>query len=205
LSSPIHSAGRTTFFFFFLLTGHFLCWARRLLFFVCLLPLSSVSTRHFFCCSVRSLPLLLAAWRAVFFLSFPVPSLPLLGAHIFFCLLPLSSVSARHFFICSVRSLLLCWARAEFFLDASAQPARHAADFFSLCSVTSPHSHACVSGAPAIFFSCPVASGQQQLHAQFFCHSHTLLPCAQPFVLVTSRCVTSAARKIFFCHFRAEV
>jgi hypothetical protein len=31
-----------------------------------------------------------------------------------------------------------------------------------------------------------------------FCHSHTLLPCAQPFVLVTGRCVTRAARKLFF-------
>jgi hypothetical protein len=80
--------------------------------------------------------------------------------------------------------------RAQFFLDASAQPARHAADFF----LSSSQPCMRVRGASFFFLS----SRFQQLRAQFFCHSPTLLPCAQPFALVTSRCDTRAARKLFF-------
>jgi hypothetical protein len=180
-------------FFSFLLTGHFLCWAFRLFFF-CLLPLSSVCARQFF----------------LFVLSGRFSTA--LSARQNFFIWGLSGrilLHAQNLFLVVSGQLLLCMQKFFSLSDRSLLHSRLGAmpQTFSLCSVTSPHSHACVSGAPAIFF-CPVASGQQQLRAQFFfvfCHSHTLLPCAQPFVLVTGRCVTRAARKLFFCHFRAAV
>jgi hypothetical protein len=151
--------------------------------------------------------------RANFFYLFcPVASPPpCQRARIFFWGLSVRILlCAQNLFLVVSGQQLLCMQKFFFLSDRSLLHSRLGAmlQTFSLCSVTSPHSHACVSGAPAFFF-CPVASGQQQLRAQFFlfvfCHSHTLLPCAQPFVLVTGRCVTRAARKLFFCHFRAAV
>jgi hypothetical protein len=101
----------------------------------------------------------------------------------------------------SVRSLLLS-PRAmlqTFSLCSvtSAQPARHAADFFSLFGHFSSQPCMRVRGA-SDFFSVQSLPVNSSCAHSFFCHSHTLLPCAQPFVLVTGRCVTRAARKIFF-------
>jgi hypothetical protein len=101
-------------------------------------------SRNIFFSIDRSLPLLLAAWRANFLIrSHPTGraaslsfvqsnplcrarnifferSLPLLGAQIFVCLLPLSRVCARNFF---VRSLLhrLVSAPESFFVESGQQ------------------------------------------------------------------------------------
>jgi hypothetical protein len=98
----------------------------------------------------------------------------------FFLWCPVSSCCACRIFFCSV---------------TSAQPARHAADFFS------PFGHFCSARAPCCrlflsvrsllltamhacqgrqrFFLCPVASGQQQLRAHFFLSQpHSTAVCA---------------------------
>jgi hypothetical protein len=103
-------------------------------------------------------------------------------------LLPLSSVSARHFFICSVWSLLLCWARAEFFLDASAQPACHAADFFSLFG---RFSSALSARAPVTFFwGCLVSA----------LHANVRAPCS---IFWSPLCSSVSARTEIFCGVRS--
>jgi hypothetical protein len=165
----------------------------------------------------RSPPLLLTAWREIFF---PVAS----------CMTGCFLCRARKFF---------------FFLLAAAQQRQCAPPFLFFFSL-SDHFHslrarrifylvtiwsqlACKCQGAMQYPLCSsvhartdffVLSGQQllrmkkkisfsssrflQLRAQFF-FCHTLLQCAQPFALVTSRCVTRAARKLFFCHFRAAV
>jgi hypothetical protein len=139
----------------------------------------------FFICSVRSL--LHSLVSAPEFFIWGLSGRILLRAQNLFLWCPVSSCCAcRNFSLCPVTSAQPVWAPC--------------CKFFS-----PPHSHASVSGAPAIFFlSCRFRS-TAAARTVFFSHSHTLLPCAQPFVLVTGRCVTRAARKIFFCHFRAEV
>ena len=167
--NPVASC-RARSIFFLLLTGHFLCWARRLFFF-CLLPLSSVSARHFFYlfCPVASPQ---PCQRARIFLFGGCPVASCCPHRIFFLWCPVSSCCACRIFF-SVWSLLQSvWApccRLIFFLLTAMQ--------------------AC-QGRQRFFFLCPVASGQQQLRTQiFFGHSHTLLPCAQLFVFVSSRCL----------------
>jgi hypothetical protein len=203
LSAALFFSRATSFF----LTGRFL-------------SAGVLACRFFFSFSVRSLPLLgaqinffcpLAAAqqrqcaRRIFYLV-AVRSHPAARTEPFFC--GVRSAAAAHAEFFSVRSLLLS-PRAmlqTFSLRSvtSAQPARHAADFFSLFGHFSSQPCMRVRGASDFFSvqSLPVNSSCAHI---FFCHSHTLLPCAQPFVLVTGRCVTRAARKIFFCHFRAEV
>jgi hypothetical protein len=118
------------------LTGHFLCWARRLFFF-CLLPLSSVSARHFF------------------YLFCPVASpQPCQRARIFYLGAVRSHPAARteSFFVVSGQQLLrmqklfslsghFCTARLGAMLQiflSSSQPCkrvRGASDFFSVLSL----------------------------------------------------------------------
>jgi hypothetical protein len=117
----------------------------------------------------RSLPSLLAAWRAIFLIwSHPAGRATfffffLLIGHFlcwarrfFFCLLPLSSFSARHFFICSVRSLLHSLVSApEFFIwGLSGRILLRAQNLFLWCPVS------CCCACRNFFSLCPVTSAQ---------------------------------------------
>jgi hypothetical protein len=102
-------------------------------------------------------------------------------AQIFFCGVRSTAAAHAEIFFLSVRSLL----HSPF--------GRHAADFFSF----SPHSHASVSGAPAIFF-CRVASCQQQLRAQFFLQPHSTAVCAAFCSCDQSLCHPRSKETIFF-------
>jgi hypothetical protein len=157
-----------------------------------------------------------SAGRAAFF-SFLTGHFHSAGRADYFFFCPLAAAQQRQcaqlfYFIRSASA-----ARADFFFSVrSLQLCRGASDSF-LFFLSPPHSRASLSGrhAELIFFS-------------FFLtgHSHTLVSCAQLFVFVSGRCLLSfdssrsnffvtgrfckscvarAARKIFFCHFRAEV
>jgi hypothetical protein len=156
------------------MTGHFLCWARIFFLFTCCLSAASVRATFF----------------VFLFFPCPVTSTRCARAEYFFFG---RFLSARHFFYPVSRGV-----HAESFFWVCMQssvtsPLLGAAQHFSLSFLLSPRtSHACVSGAP-IF---PVQSLPAAARKFFFWP--TLLPCAQPFALVTSHCVTRAARELFF-------
>jgi hypothetical protein len=133
------------------------------------MQMSGRQCAHSFFCGVLSAGVCMQ--NLFFWVCMQSPVASCLRAQIFFVLSSQQQGCAcRNFFylFCPVTSSLL---GARSFLDAPAQPARHA----------------CVSGAP-IFLSCPVASSSCA-HI-FFTAPH--------YCLVTSRCVTRAARKHFF-------
>jgi hypothetical protein len=130
-------------------------------------------------------------------------SLPLRRAQstLFLLVAAQQGLCAPESFFCGVRS----GVHAESFFWVCMQSpvtsplsgrAQHFSWTFLLCPRTS---HACVSGAQ-IF---PVQS--LPAAARTFFYSPTLLPCAQPFALVASHCVTCAARKQFFWHLPSAV
>jgi hypothetical protein len=125
-------------------------------------------------------------------------------AHSFFVESCQQGCACRIFFsgcACRARSLLVCAHRFFLYCPVNSRGAHAGIFFYLFCPVTSslldarsfldtpaqPARHACVSRAP-IFLSYPVASSSCA-HI-FFTAPH--------YCLVTSRCVTRAARKHFF-------
>jgi hypothetical protein len=179
LSSPIHSAGRTTFFFFFLLTGHFLCWARRLLFFVCLLPLSSVSTRHFFVVPSGRFHF---CWRpgVQFFFSLSLSRHFLCWARIFFsaCCRSAASVRATFLFVLSGHFSSAGHAQNFFWTLLLSPRAMLQTFFLSVRSLLLTAMHAC-QGRQRFFF--PVQSlrvNSSCTHSFFLSQPHSTAVCA---------------------------
>jgi hypothetical protein len=157
------------FLFFFSLSGHFLCWAGQIIFFLFAVAQQGLRLRFFSgsgqqvcACRVRSLPLL--GGSDYFFLFLSVCCRSARSARHFFCLVasrqcaPViffgavrsAAVHAEIYFL-SVRSLL-CWARAVFFGRS--------------CSARAPCMR--VRGANFSFLS----SRFQQLRAKFFTAPH---------------------------------
>jgi hypothetical protein len=117
-----------------------------------------------------------AGRAAIFFLFLIDRSLPLLGAQIiiFFsaCCRSAASVRATFLFFLFVLSGHFSSAgRVQNFFWTLLLSPRAMLQTFSLCSVTSPHSHACVSGAPAIFFLSSRFRSTAAARTVFFCHS----------------------------------
>jgi hypothetical protein len=163
----------------FPLSGHFpSVWARRLIFFSLaaaqqVLRAPIFLSGHFHSLRARRIFYLVTLWSQLACKCQGAMQYPL-------C----SNVHARTDFFCAVRSTAAAHAkkkflsghfsstgRAQFFLDASAQPAHHAAAFFSLFSHFSMH--AC-QGHQRYFF---LSSRFVQLRAQFFL-SHSTTACA---------------------------
>jgi hypothetical protein len=160
------------FFFVFFLSGHSQACSgsgRHAVFFGLRCALASV--REFF------YPVSILQGAQQFFFLFLIDrSLPLLGAQIiiFFsaCCRSAASVRATFLFFLFVLSGHFSSAgRVQNFFWTLLLSPRAMLQTFSLCSVTSPHSHACVSGAPAIFFLSSRFRSTAAARTVFFCHS----------------------------------
>jgi hypothetical protein len=151
--------------------------------FVCLLPLSRVCTRQFFCPVISPPPCqsartfyLRVVWSQLACKCQGAMQYPLCSSvnarTVFFCGVRSAAVCMQNLF--SVRSLLLCWARADFFWTLLLSPRT----MLQILSLLLTAMHAC-QGRQFFFSvqSLPAAARKKKFH------SPTLLPCAQPFAL----------------------